>query len=129
MEARDRKRLEQRCRYFTPPALSDERVQLNAVGQVELKLKTPWCDDTTHLVMSTLEFSSGCPRCFHGRGSIAVAMRPSTRQEAAVAQRPFMAEVGLATDRRSASIGCSIERKRHGFQRTCAGKIRSRLTP
>jgi len=25
---------------FTRPALSDERVQLNAVGQVELKLKT-----------------------------------------------------------------------------------------
>jgi hypothetical protein len=37
-------------------ALSDERVQLNAVGQVELQLKTPWRDGTTHLVMSPLEF-------------------------------------------------------------------------
>jgi len=37
------------------PALSDERVQLNAVGQVELKLKTPWRDGTTHLIMSPLE--------------------------------------------------------------------------
>ena len=32
------------------------RVQLNAVGQVELKLKTPWRDRTTHLVMSPLMF-------------------------------------------------------------------------
>jgi hypothetical protein len=51
-----RKRLEQLCRYITRPALSDERVQLNAAGQVELKLKTPWRDGTTHLVMSPLEF-------------------------------------------------------------------------
>jgi hypothetical protein len=41
VEARDRKRLEQLCRYITRPALSDERVQLNAAGQVELKVKTP----------------------------------------------------------------------------------------
>lgn len=32
------------------------RVQLSAAGQVELKLKTPWRDGTTHLVMSPLEF-------------------------------------------------------------------------
>ncbi|MCZ8177375.1 MAG: transposase [Burkholderiaceae bacterium] len=56
VEAHDRKRLEQLCRYITRPALSDERVQLNAAGQVELKLKTPWRDGTTHLVMSPLEF-------------------------------------------------------------------------
>jgi hypothetical protein len=31
-------------------------VQLNAAGQVELKLKTLWRDGTTHLVMSPLEF-------------------------------------------------------------------------
>ncbi len=31
-------------------------MQLNAAGQVELKLKTPWRDGTTHLVMSPPEF-------------------------------------------------------------------------
>ena len=31
-------------------------MQLNPAGQVELKLKTPWRDGTTHLVMSPLEF-------------------------------------------------------------------------
>ena len=56
VEAHDRKRLEQLCRYITRPALSDERVQVNAAGQVELKLKTPWRDGTTHLVMSPREF-------------------------------------------------------------------------
>jgi hypothetical protein len=56
VEAHDRKRLEQLCRTITRPALSDERVQLNAAGQVELKLKTPWRDGTTHRVMSPLEF-------------------------------------------------------------------------
>jgi hypothetical protein len=56
VEAHDRKRLEQLCRTITRPALSDERVQLNAAGQVELKLKTPWRDGTTHRVMSPLQF-------------------------------------------------------------------------
>jgi len=32
-------------------------VQLNAAGQVELKLKTPWRDGTTHLVMNPLDFT------------------------------------------------------------------------
>ena len=56
VDAHERKRLEQLCRYITRPALADERVQLNDAGQVELKLKTPWRDGTTHLVMSPLEF-------------------------------------------------------------------------
>jgi hypothetical protein len=32
-------------------------VQVNAAGQVELKLKTPWRDGTTHLVMTPLVFT------------------------------------------------------------------------
>ena len=56
VEAHDRKRLEQLCRYITRPALSDERVKVNAAGQVELKLKTPRRDGTTHLVMTPLVF-------------------------------------------------------------------------
>jgi hypothetical protein len=34
------------------PALADERVQLNDVVQVELKLDAPWRDGTTHLSWS-----------------------------------------------------------------------------
>ncbi|MDZ7590070.1 MAG: transposase [Rubrivivax sp.] len=40
VEAQDRQRLEQMCRYVSRPALSNERVQLNAAGQAGLKLKT-----------------------------------------------------------------------------------------
>ncbi|HSN75259.1 MAG TPA: transposase [Anaerolineae bacterium] len=38
--ADDRQALEQLCRYITRPALANERVQTNAVGQVVFKLKT-----------------------------------------------------------------------------------------
>ena len=40
--AEDRDALEQLCRYITRPALANERVQINAAGQVVLKLKTAW---------------------------------------------------------------------------------------
>ena len=56
VEAHARKRLEQLCFDITRPALSDDRVQLNAAGQMELKLKTTWRDGTTHLAMGPLEF-------------------------------------------------------------------------
>jgi hypothetical protein len=56
VEAHDRKRLERLCRYITRPALSQEHIQVNAAGQVALRLKTPWRDGTTHLVLSPLEF-------------------------------------------------------------------------
>ena len=46
----------QACRYITRPALANEHLQTNAAGQVVLKLKTPWRDGTSHLVMSPLEF-------------------------------------------------------------------------
>ena len=36
---------------ITRPALANERVQTNAAGQVVLKLKTPWRDGTTQLVL------------------------------------------------------------------------------
>jgi Putative transposase len=56
VDAHDRKRLKQLCRHITRPALSDERVQLNDTGQVELKLETPWQDGTMHLVLSPVAF-------------------------------------------------------------------------
>ncbi len=54
--AEQRRTLERLCRYINRPALANDRVQINAAGQVELKLKTPWRDGTTHQVMSPLEF-------------------------------------------------------------------------
>jgi hypothetical protein len=56
VEANDRTRLEQLCRYITRRALASERVQTNAAGQVELKLETTWRHGTTYLVISPLAF-------------------------------------------------------------------------
>ena len=39
-----------------PRQLTKRCRRCNAAGQVVLKLKTPWRDGTTHLVMSPLEF-------------------------------------------------------------------------
>ena len=55
-------------------ALANERVQTNAAGQVVLKLKTPWRDGTTHLVMSPLEFMQRlAARAIEERPSVARA--------------------------------------------------------
>ena len=78
-----RKRLEQLCRYITRPALSHERVQLNAAGQVVLKLKTSWRDGTTHLLLSPLEFmqrlAALIPRPLAGR--VGPVARPLARHK------------------------------------------------
>ena len=115
VEAHDRKRLEQSCRYITRPALSDERVQLNAAGQVELELKTPWRDGTTHLVMSPLEFMQRLaalvprPRLhlirFHGVLAPNAKLRPLV-----VPQRP-PADEELATETVTAAE-CDVEHVR-----------------
>ena len=121
VEAHDRKRLEQLCRTITRPALSDERVQLNAAGQVELKLKTPWRDGTTHLVMSPLEFmqrlaARATEGCSSGtRAAAAAASHPvpwgaGTQRQAAV--------MGRAAGTRGARAG---QRRRHGQQRRGRG--------
>ena len=54
--ATDRGKLERLCRYITRPALANERIKVNSNGDVTLKLKSPYRDGTTHLVMTGLEF-------------------------------------------------------------------------
>jgi hypothetical protein len=122
VEAHDRKRLEQLCRYTTRPALSDERVQLNAAGQVELK--TPWRDGTTQLVMSPLEFmqrlaaraTEGCPS--------------GSRAATAVAPDPL--SWGAGTERQAAASGGAARpaRANTGGNRGCSRcRVRSRGSP
>jgi hypothetical protein len=85
--ADDRRALEQLCRYITRPALANERVQTNAAGQVVLKLKTPWRDGTTHLVMSPLEGRRRPPRPRH-----APSARRAVRTTARRCKRPDAAQ-------------------------------------
>jgi hypothetical protein len=113
VEAHERKRLEQLCRYITRPALSDERVQLNAAGQVELKLKTPWRDGTTHLVMSPLEFMQRLaalvprPRLhlirFHG------VLAPNAKLRSLVVPQGPPAQAQPATEAAAASGECEVD--------------------
>ena len=51
-----RQKLEQLCRYITHPAIANERLKRNSTGDVVLRLKSPYQDGTTHVVMSPLEF-------------------------------------------------------------------------
>jgi hypothetical protein len=51
-----RKELERLCRYITLPALANERLSRNARGQVVPKLKSPYRDGTTHIVLHPREF-------------------------------------------------------------------------
>ncbi len=46
----------QGSRYITRPAIANERLKLNSAGDVVLRLKSPYQDGTTHIVMSALEF-------------------------------------------------------------------------
>jgi Putative transposase len=55
-DADQRQGLEHLCRYFTRPAIANERLSVNRAGQVVLRLKTPWRNGTTHIVMSSMEF-------------------------------------------------------------------------
>ncbi len=55
-DAEQRGALEHLCRYITRPAIANERLSVSRAGQVVLKLKTPYRDGTSHLVMSPLEF-------------------------------------------------------------------------
>ena len=53
--ARDRKRLERLCRYVARPPLALGRLEAMADGRLAYRLKTPWRDGTTHVVMERRE--------------------------------------------------------------------------
>jgi hypothetical protein len=44
------------CRCINRAALANERLQYDAAGQVAPKLKAPWLEGTTYIVMVPLDF-------------------------------------------------------------------------
>jgi len=56
VEAEQRDKLERLARYVSRPAVADERLDLTAQGQVRYRLKTPYRDGTTHIVLEPLDF-------------------------------------------------------------------------
>jgi hypothetical protein len=83
-------------------------VQINAAGQVELKLKTPWRDGTTQLVMSPLKFMQRLaalvprPRLhlirFHGVLAPNAKLRPLVVPQGPPAQAQAAAEATAAAE-------------------------------
>ena len=55
-KASQRKKLERLCRYITRPAIAEQRLSLASNGNVVVRLKTPYADGTTHIVLSPMEF-------------------------------------------------------------------------
>jgi hypothetical protein len=56
VEAEQREKLERLTRYLSRPPVSVERLDLTAQGQVRYRLKTPYRDGTTHIVLEPLDF-------------------------------------------------------------------------
>ena len=54
--ARDRDSLERLCRYIARPAVSNERLSFNDRGQVVYRLKHPFGDGTTHVMLDPIDF-------------------------------------------------------------------------
>jgi hypothetical protein len=106
VEADQRAKLERLTRYVSRPPVSVERLDLTAQGQVRYRLKTPYRDGTTHVVLEPLDFIARLaalvppPRVhltrFHGvlaahaalRAAITPAGRGTGAQERAAAVEP-----------------------------------------
>jgi len=56
VEADQREKLERLARYVSRPPVSVERLSLTAKGQVRYRLKTPYRDGTTDIVLEPLDF-------------------------------------------------------------------------
>jgi len=53
--ARDRRRLERLCRYVARPPLATDRLEELPDGRLAVRLKTPWRDRTSHILMERSE--------------------------------------------------------------------------
>ena len=104
--ADDRRGLEQLCRYIRRPALASERVQTNAAGQVELKLKTPSRDGTSHPapVAAGVHAAAGCAGAQTQAAPDSLSWRSRTQRQAARA--------GGAAGTRTTCAGRSVGRVR-----------------
>ena len=54
--AHERASLERLCRYIARPAVSNERLSVNDRGQVLYRLKHPFRNGTTHVVLDPIDF-------------------------------------------------------------------------
>jgi hypothetical protein len=55
-EAWERDKLERLCRYMTRPPVADKRLSLAPDGNIRYKLKTPYRNGTTHVILEPMDF-------------------------------------------------------------------------
>jgi hypothetical protein len=55
VDAGKKQELEKICRYIARPPIAEERLSQNTSSQIVYKLKKPYGDGTTHIVMSPME--------------------------------------------------------------------------
>jgi len=58
IRADDRKGLERLCRYIGRPPISHDRLTRRSTGEVQVRLKRPWSDGTSQIVLSPSTFIS-----------------------------------------------------------------------
>ena len=54
-EAHQRDKLERLCRYISRPAVAEKRLALTANGQIRYEPKTPYRNETTHVIFEPLD--------------------------------------------------------------------------
>jgi hypothetical protein len=75
VEAEQRGKLERLTRYVSRPPVAEERLDLTTQGRVRYRLKTPYRDGTTHIVLEPLDFIArlGVERRAHELGETSKA--------------------------------------------------------
>ncbi|HET8696718.1 MAG TPA: transposase [Gammaproteobacteria bacterium] len=139
VEAEQRAKIERLTRYVSRPPVSVERLDLTERGQVRYRLKTPYRDGTTHIVLEPLDFVARLaalvppPRVhltrFHGvfaaHAALRAAITPAGRgmgakQRAAAVQAPTSRDVRMNWARRLKRVfGIEIEQCAR-----CGGRLR-----
>ncbi len=128
VEADQREKLERLTRYVSRPPVAIERLDLTALGQIRYRLKTPYRDGTTHIVLEPLDFIARLaalvprPRVhltrFHGvfaahaalRAAITPGGRGTGAKRATTLERPTSKDVRMNWARRLKRVfGIEIE--------------------
>ncbi len=129
VEADQRAKLERLARYVSRPPVAIERLALTAQGQVRYRLKTPYRDGTTHIVLEPVDFMArlaalvppprGHLTRFHGvfaphaalRAAVTPAGRgPGARSRAGTVENPTPRHVAMTWARRLKRVfGIDIE--------------------
>ncbi len=139
VRAKNRPKLERLCRYLLRPPVAEDRLSFAPDGSVLLRLKTPWRDGTSHIVLQPMELleklAALIPRpyvnliVYHG----VLAPNAKWRREVVDFGRPQVERASSATTPRKVRASCNrtwAELMRRGLDidvlecPDCGGRLR-----